>query len=162
MMLSKDLSLSSLGLVVGGEAAIEDINFNIDTKLTRDSEFYAILRGRDSHLYDIIRLVPIGAYSKTHTMYRIVPDSKIRLSNEMVGLRIMRLDKSGDTFQESNRLLLKLKTDQYALSRQAAIAQEVHTAVRGYFEQIVEMYNEIKKGDTSDDYKDQREESGIL
>ncbi len=148
------MTLASLGLVTGGEAAIEDINLNIDTKLTHDSEFYVILRGRDSNLYDIIRIVPIGTYSKTHTMYRIVPDFKIRLSNEMVGLRIIRLSKTEDAFQESNRLLVKIKTDQYALSRQAAVAQEVHNAVRGYFEQIVAMYNDLKKGDTSDDYKD--------
>ncbi len=150
--MNRDMSLRAIGLVVGGEAAIEDLNFNIDTSLTHDSEFYLILRGRDSKLHDIVRLAPAGTYSKTHTIYRIVPDQKIRLTNELVGMRIMSLSRDGDEFHETSQLLIRLKTDQYALSRQAALAQEVHNAVKGYFEQIVTMYNEMK-GDTSDDYK---------
>lgn len=150
MMVSKDLKLQPIGVAPGGNLSIDELNFNVENSITKGNQLYVILRGQKSNLSDILRLTVVRPYSKTHTTYHIVPGQKIRLEDEKVQMRILCLSDDCEVFLTTTPFVCTLKTEQYALTRQTALAQEIHLAVKSYYEQIVKMYNEIKERGTNE------------
>lgn len=130
---------------------IENINWCIENSLTRDTDIYAIIQGQKTKLIDVIRLTSVKPQDKNHTAYTIVPGLKIRINNEPVLIKLIILDRNKFQQRITNSISFILITDQYALSRQTAIAQELGLVIQGYYETIVNMYNELKKGDTTND-----------
>lgn len=150
MMVSKDLKLQPIGVAPGGNLSIDELNFNVENSITKGNQLYLVLRGQKSNLSDIMRLSAVRPYSKTHTTYHIVPGQKIRIEDEKTQMRIMTLSEDCEVLMTTTPFVCTLKTEQYALTRQAALAQEVHLAVKSYYEQIVKMYNEIKERGTNE------------
>ena len=131
--------------------AIDQIDWCIENSLTRDTEIYAIVQGQKNKLYDIVRLAPIKPYDKNHTIYNIVPGYSLRVNEEQVLLKLLILSKNKFEQRITNSIAFVILTKDYALIRQTAIAQELGLVIEGYYRAIVSMYNELKKGDTSDD-----------
>ena len=44
-----------------------------------------------------------------------------------------------------------METDNYELTRQVAVAQDLGLAIEAYYKSIAFMYNELKKGEIVDD-----------
>lgn len=140
-----------IGINSAAKVKIEDIDWCIENSLTRDTEIYALIKGQKSKLYDVVRLASSKPYDKNHTVFNVVPDVKLRIKDEAVYLQLVFYDKTKFGSRTTNFISFVMLTDNYLLSRQMAITQELGLVIRGYYEAIVNMYNELKKGDTTND-----------
>ena len=143
--------LRPIGINKAMKINIENINWCIENSLTRDTEIYAMIFGQKTHLTEIVRLALIKPYDKSHAIYNIVPGLKIRINDEPVCIKLIILDKNQYTQRISNSISFVLLTNDYSLTRQTAIAQELGLVIQGYYKAIANMYNDLKKGDTTND-----------
>ena len=140
-----------IGINSVAKVKIEDIDWCIENSLTHNTEIYALIQGQKSKLYDVVRLAATKPYDKNHTVYTVVPDVKLRIKDEAVYLQLVIYNKNSFGSVSTNYISFVMLTDNYLLSRQMAITQELGLVIRGYYEAIVNMYNELKKGDTTND-----------
>ena len=153
IMVNNDLKVRPIGLIPTGNAPLESLNFNVINSACNNSEVYLILKGE--LFYDVLRLNPVKPFSQTHTIYRIAAGQKVRIKDgEPASLRLMFFSKDIDNFRTTDSFAIKVKTSEYNLARQIAIAQEIHNTVSQYYEEIVNMYQELKKGDIVNDNQD--------
>ncbi len=148
-------SLRAIGINVSSKINIEDIDWCLDNSLVKNIEVYLILQGQNSKLTEIVRLVGGQPYDKTHTIFRINTDQNFRINDEPVYAKLIILEKGKSSMKSTNTITFIIKTDNYALVHQIAIASELGLAVEKYFQAIAEMYNELKKGEIIDDNQDQ-------
>ena len=144
-------TLRTISISNNTKVMIDNLDLCIDNSLIRDNDIFAIIKGQESKLYDIIRLVPIKPYDKSHTVYNIVPGVKLRIKEEQVLFRLAFFNKNKFEQRMSNSVQFILLTDNYELSRQIALAQELGLLFEGYYKSIINLYNDLKKGDTSND-----------
>ena len=145
--------MRAIGINGSSQVNIEEIDWCLENSLTRNTDVYAILQGQKSRLYEIVRLVAGQPYDKTHTIYRIYPEQNLRINNEQVLVRLMILDRGRSGQRTTNSIAFILTTEQYELARQTAIAHELGVSIEAYYKSIVNMYNELKKGDIVNDHE---------
>lgn len=144
-------SLRAIGLNGSAQVNIETIDWCLENSLTRDTEVYLMLQGQKSKLIEIVRLVGGQPYDKTHTIYRINTDQNFRINDEQVLAKLIILEKGKSSMKSTNTIAFIIKTENYALVRQIAIASELGAAVEAYYTAIAAMYNDLKKGEIVDD-----------
>ena len=144
-------SLRAIGLNGSTQVNIEEIEWCLENSLTRNTEVYLMLQGQKSGLIEIVRLVGGQPYDKTHTIYRVNTDQNFRINDEQVLAKLIIMEKGKSSMRSTNTIAFIIETDNYALVRQIAIAQELGLAVEAYYNAIAEMYNELKKGEIVDD-----------
>ena len=145
--------LRPLALNTHMEINIEEIDWCVDTALTRDVEIYVIIHGQTSGLIDIVRLVPMHPYDKTHTVYRVGAGQNIRVNNEKITAQMLILKKFTQGMTVSNYISFIIKTENYSLTRQVAIVQDLSLSMAAYYQAVAGMYNELKKGEVIDDHE---------
>lgn len=151
IMVDSKPQLRPISINAHTEVNIDEIDWCVNIALTRDAEVYAILQGQKSKLTDIVRLAPMQPYDKNHIVYRIIPNTNLRVNDELVYARLLILKKGQSGLTTTNSIAFVIETDNYALARQVAVAQDLGLAVETYYKAIVEMYNELKKGEIVDD-----------
>lgn len=144
-------TMRAIGINGSSQVNIEEVEWCLENSLTKDTDVYAIIQGRKSHLYDIVRLVGGQPYDKLHTIYKIYPDQNLRINDEQVLVKLMILDRGKTGQRTTNSIAFILETDNYALARQTAIAHELGLTLDRYYEALTLMLNELKKGDIVDD-----------
>lgn len=148
-------SLRAIGVNGSTQVNIEQLDWCLENSLTRDTEVYLMLQGQKSKLIEIVRLVGGQPYDKTHTIYRVNTDQNFRINDEQVLAKLIILEKGKSSMRTTNTIAFIIKTENYELIRQIAIAQELGLAVEAYYQAIAAMYNELKKGEIIDDNEDQ-------
>ena len=151
-------SLRAIGINVSSKVNIEEINWCLENSLVKNTEVYLVLQGQKSQLTEIVRLVGGQPYDKTHTIYRVNTDQNFRINDEPVTAKLLIIEKGKSSMRSTNTIAFIIKTENYALVRQVAIASELGVVVEKYFEAIAKMYNELKKGEIIDDNEDQSRE----
>ena len=53
----------------------------------------------------------------------------------------------------SNYISFIIKTENYSLTRQVAIVQDLSLSMAAYYQAVAGMYNELKKGEVIDDHE---------
>ena len=151
IMVDHTMVMRPVGVNAYTKLNIETITWCIENSLTRNNDVYVIIQGQQTKFYDIVRLTPGKPYNKNYTIYNLIPEVKLRINDEPVLVRIIFLDRTNFQQKMTNSISFIMLTKNYSLTRQTAIVQELSLVIRGYYEAIVNMYNELKKGDTTND-----------
>lgn len=56
-------------------------------------------------------------YDKNHIVYRIIPNTNLRINDELVYARLLILKKGQSGLTTTNSIAFVIKTDNYALAR---------------------------------------------
>ena len=101
-----------------------------------------------------MRLGATRPYDKNHTVYKLIPEQKLRINNETVCAKLLIIKKGSSVMSPTNSLTFIIQTDNYELSRHVALTQDISLVVEVYYKEILKMYNELKKGVNIDDNED--------
>lgn len=154
VMCNSQGQIRPLGFNSKNTVSIENIDWCIDDVISKDSEIYLVLQGLTSKLTEIMRLAATRPYDSHHTVYKVIPEQKLRLNNESVSARLLIIKKGSSVMSPTNSLTFIIETDNYELSRHVALTQDISLVIETYYKAILEMYNELKKGVNIDDNED--------
>lgn len=117
---------------------VESLQFYIPNIHT-DSQIFLMLKN-SQNLYEIVELTKFKR-DKNHMVYQIAANQSLRVSNDLMTLAILILDSNG-THSFSNEVQLNLTTNNYVLTRQVFIAQQVGVQVQDHYKKILALTEE--------------------
>ena len=127
-----------LELVNNFHLFVESLQFYIPNTYT-DSSIFLVLKN-SQNLYEIVELTKFKR-DKNHIVYQIAANQNLRVSNDLMTLAILILNSNG-THSFSNELQLNLTTNNYVLTRQVFIAQQVGAQVQDHYKKILALTEE--------------------
>lgn len=131
---------------------IGDINFFVHSENCKNRQIFLMLKDEQG-LHEVVELKQIGVSNngKPYKVYRISLKQKLRLTTNRVTLSLFLLEISTSNYETSNNTLdLNLTTDRFNLHREIYLTQDLGIKVKGYYEKIVTLLEQLiidEKGD---------------
>ena len=117
---------------------VESLSFYIPNSYN-DVNVFLVLRN-SQNLCEIVELTKVKR-DKNHMVYQIAAKQSLRVSNDLMTLAILILGSNG-IYSFSNEVQMNLNTNNYMITRQIYIAQQVGALVQDYYKKILALTEE--------------------
>lgn len=109
----------------------------------------------ENNLYEIVELAKARVpQSANHVLYKLPINQTLRINNEQVELRLMLIDLETGLSTFSTPIKITISTENYMLTRQVYIAQQINQKVQDLYAKILalteenqNLYNKMREGD---------------
>lgn len=151
-ILNSNGSIRTTQFTPSNEYNIEDINFYVPAQLADNNSVFLVMKNQQN-LYEIIELVRSkGTQSVTNILYKVSLKQNIRVNNESVKMYLLLINNSNGEFTKSSVLSVKILTNNFDLTRQIYISQQmtekmqkIHMQILDLTKKNLEIYEKIKE-----------------